>query len=62
MNISEKELNNGKEQLSTIARRVIAELEYPEADEVKYDLNSNDFNIFLELFSKRDYIFYFNRH
>ncbi|KAL2747196.1 carbohydrate sulfotransferase 11-like isoform X1 [Vespula maculifrons] len=33
MNISEKELNNGKEQLSTIARRVIAELEYPEADE-----------------------------
>ncbi|KAK2580455.1 hypothetical protein KPH14_006197 [Odynerus spinipes] len=33
MNISENELNSGKEQLSTIARRVIPELEYPEADE-----------------------------
>ncbi|KAL0109943.1 hypothetical protein PUN28_013528 [Cardiocondyla obscurior] len=32
MDVSEETLNNGKEQLSTIARRVIPELEYPEAD------------------------------
>lgn len=34
MNVPEETLNNGKEQLSTIARRVIPELEYPEADRV----------------------------
>ncbi|XP_076664845.1 carbohydrate sulfotransferase 11 isoform X2 [Andrena cerasifolii] len=33
MNVPEEELNSGKEQISTIARRVIPELEYPEADE-----------------------------
>ncbi|XP_043259650.1 carbohydrate sulfotransferase 11-like [Colletes gigas] len=33
MNVPEHELNNGKEQISTIARRVIPELEYPAADE-----------------------------
>jgi len=32
MNVSEKTLNNSKEQLSTIARRVMPEFEYPEAD------------------------------
>ncbi|XP_014613634.1 PREDICTED: carbohydrate sulfotransferase 11-like [Polistes canadensis] len=39
MNVSEEELNNGKEQLSTIARRVIAELEYPEAEEALRNTN-----------------------
>ncbi|RLU14792.1 hypothetical protein DMN91_012679 [Ooceraea biroi] len=34
MHVSEEMLNNGKEQLSTIARRVIPELGYPEADRV----------------------------
>ncbi|XP_076249283.1 carbohydrate sulfotransferase 11 [Calliopsis andreniformis] len=33
MNVPEEELNSGKEQISTIARRVMPELEYPEADE-----------------------------
>ncbi|XP_034195496.2 carbohydrate sulfotransferase 11 [Osmia lignaria lignaria] len=33
MNVSEKELNGGKEQISTIARRLIPELEFPEADQ-----------------------------
>nr|XP_012140692.1 PREDICTED: carbohydrate sulfotransferase 11-like [Megachile rotundata] len=33
MNASEEELNSGKEQLSTIARRLIPELEFPEADQ-----------------------------
>ncbi|XP_076179445.1 carbohydrate sulfotransferase 11 [Ptiloglossa arizonensis] len=33
MNVPEEELNSGKEQISTIARRVIPELEYPAADE-----------------------------
>ncbi|XP_053989738.1 carbohydrate sulfotransferase 11-like [Hylaeus volcanicus] len=32
MNVPEEELNSGKEQISTIARRVIPELEYPAAD------------------------------
>lgn len=32
MNVTEETLNSGLEQLSTIARRVIPELEYPEAD------------------------------
>lgn len=34
MNVPEETLNSGREQLSTIARRVIPELEYPEADRV----------------------------
>lgn len=34
MGVSEKELSSGKEQISTLARRVIPELEYPEAEEV----------------------------
>ncbi|XP_011701472.1 PREDICTED: carbohydrate sulfotransferase 11-like [Wasmannia auropunctata] len=34
MNVPEETLNSGKEQLSTIARRAIPELEYPEADRV----------------------------
>lgn len=34
MNVSEKTLNSGKEQLSSIARQAIPELEYPEADRV----------------------------
>lgn len=34
MNVPEETLNSGKEQLSTVARRVIPELEYPEADRV----------------------------
>ncbi|XP_020295112.1 carbohydrate sulfotransferase 11-like [Pseudomyrmex gracilis] len=34
MNVSEKTLNSGKKQLSSIARRAIPELEYPEADRV----------------------------
>ncbi|KYN37364.1 Carbohydrate sulfotransferase 8 [Trachymyrmex septentrionalis] len=34
MNVPEETLNSGKEQLSTIARRAIPELEYPEADHV----------------------------
>ena len=34
MNVREEELNSGKEQISTIARRAIPELEFPEADEV----------------------------
>ncbi|KAK1117026.1 hypothetical protein K0M31_017074 [Melipona bicolor] len=33
MNVREEELNSGKEQISTIARRAIPELEFPEADE-----------------------------
>ncbi|CAL7945264.1 unnamed protein product [Xylocopa violacea] len=33
MNVTEEELNSGKEQISTIARRRIPELEFPEADE-----------------------------
>ncbi|KOC66265.1 Carbohydrate sulfotransferase 11 [Habropoda laboriosa] len=33
MNVTEEELNSGKEQISTIARRAIPELEFPEADE-----------------------------
>ncbi|XP_033322842.1 carbohydrate sulfotransferase 11 [Megalopta genalis] len=32
MNVREDELNSGKEQISAIARRVIPELEYPEAE------------------------------
>ncbi|KZC14001.1 Carbohydrate sulfotransferase 11 [Dufourea novaeangliae] len=32
MNVPVEELNSGKEQISTIARRVIPEIEYPEAD------------------------------
>jgi len=34
MNVPEETLNSAKEQLSTIARRAIPELEYPEADRV----------------------------
>lgn len=34
MNVPEETLNSGREQLSTIARRAIPELEYPEADRV----------------------------
>lgn len=34
MGVSEDELSGGKEQISTIARRVIPEMEYPEAEEV----------------------------
>ncbi|XP_076646831.1 carbohydrate sulfotransferase 11 [Halictus rubicundus] len=33
MNVPEDELHSGREQLSSIARRVIPELEYPEAEE-----------------------------
>ncbi|KAK9308381.1 hypothetical protein QLX08_001564 [Tetragonisca angustula] len=33
MNVREEELNSGKEQISTIARRAIPELEFPEAGE-----------------------------
>ncbi|XP_043522351.1 carbohydrate sulfotransferase 8-like isoform X2 [Frieseomelitta varia] len=33
MNVREEELNSGKEQISTIARRAIPELEFPEAAE-----------------------------
>ncbi|XP_051165433.1 carbohydrate sulfotransferase 11-like [Leptopilina boulardi] len=33
MNVSDEKLSNGKEQISSIARRVIPELEYPEAEE-----------------------------
>lgn len=34
MNVSMETLNNGKEQLSIIARRAIPELEYPEAERI----------------------------
>lgn len=34
MNVPMETLDNGREQLSTIARRVIPELEYPEAERV----------------------------
>lgn len=34
MNVPEDTLNNGKEQLSTVARRAIPELDYPEAGRV----------------------------
>jgi len=34
MNVSMETLSNGKQQLSTIARRAIPELEYPEAERV----------------------------
>ncbi|XP_050576494.1 carbohydrate sulfotransferase 11-like isoform X1 [Bombus affinis] len=33
MNVREEELSSGKEQISTIARKAIPELEFPEADE-----------------------------
>ncbi|XP_066600335.1 carbohydrate sulfotransferase 11-like isoform X2 [Prorops nasuta] len=33
-NVPEEEINDGKEQISSISRRVMPELEYPEADEV----------------------------
>ncbi|XP_061932413.1 carbohydrate sulfotransferase 11-like isoform X1 [Apis cerana] len=33
MNVTEEELNNGKKQISTIARGIIPELEFPEAEE-----------------------------
>lgn len=36
MNVTEEELNNGKKQISTIARGIIPELEFPEAEEVMY--------------------------
>ncbi|XP_061932415.1 uncharacterized protein LOC107994156 isoform X4 [Apis cerana] len=34
MNVTEEELNNGKKQISTIARGIIPELEFPEAEEI----------------------------
>ncbi|KAG7203788.1 hypothetical protein KM043_013809 [Ampulex compressa] len=33
MNVSEETLNSGKEQISTIARRVLPEMEFPDADQ-----------------------------
>ncbi|XP_076227633.1 carbohydrate sulfotransferase 11 [Nomia melanderi] len=33
MDVPEEQLNNGREQISVVARRAIPELEYPEADE-----------------------------
>lgn len=41
MNVREEELSSGKEQISTIARKAIPELEFPEADEVYFHLSSN---------------------
>lgn len=43
MNVSDEKLSNGKEQISSIARRVIPELEYPEAEEVVKNIFSTIF-------------------
>uniref|UniRef100_A0A0C9PMR0 Gr39a_0 protein n=1 Tax=Fopius arisanus TaxID=64838 RepID=A0A0C9PMR0_9HYME len=41
MNISESELTKSKDQISTIARRLIPEMDYPEAEEVVENTKPN---------------------
>lgn len=49
MNVTEEELNNGKKQISTIARGIIPELEFPEAEEVMYCSLINNITLIYEL-------------
>lgn len=47
MNISESVLTNGKEQMSSIARKVMPDLDFPEAEKViKFFISSNFFILY----------------